>query len=88
MLTRRQYRAAVQARLSFKGNNVFAISGMKAYVVYSYGTHWPLFAYIGGQWYENTSKYGPTTSQHRGYCHPHEPTIGLPTEQLKALIES
>ena len=43
------------------------------YVVYSYDRHWPLFIYEvrTDMWYENTSKYGVTTSKHKTQSHPH-----------------
>ena len=48
------------------------------YVVYSYGTHWPLFVYRNGVWYENEDKYGVTTSRHHSACHPLCETVGIP----------
>lgn len=44
--------------------------GSKGYAVFSYGAHWPLFVHDGAQWFENSEKSGPTTSQHRMQSHP------------------
>lgn len=84
-LNRRQYRDAVQAKREFKGASVFAVARADAYVVYSYGSHWPLFIYRDGTWYENGDKYSMTTSHHRGYCHPHCDTVTLSCAEMRAL---
>ena len=59
----------------------------RQYTVYSYGPHWPLFIYsnITKQWYENTDRYGTTTSKHHGQAHPHRDTIGLCCDDMKLL---
>jgi len=41
------------------------------YIVYSYGTHWPLWIREEGVWYENVSVYGVTTSKHKTQTNPH-----------------
>lgn len=57
------------------------------YVVYSYGRHWPLFVYVPrvNTWFENKEKFGPTTSKHRTFTHPHCETVLLSLEQIKLL---
>lgn len=57
------------------------------YVVYSYGSHWPLFVYVPkvNTWFENKEKYGPTTSKHRTYTHPHCDTVLLTLYQIMIL---
>lgn len=59
----------------------------RQYTVYSYGPHWPLFIYsnVTGQWYENTDRYGTTTSKHHGQSHPHCDTIGLSCDDMQYL---
>ena len=65
------------------------------YVVYSYGDHWPLFIFrprepsvCGGTWYENTSKYGVTTSRHHSSCKPfNTQTHGLPVDKMVKLAQ-
>jgi len=76
----------VNARISFQGNNTFGewIDGI--YAVFSYGYHWPLFAYIGGTWYENQERYSPTTSKHRSQLHPLEDTEMVSKDELLTLI--
>ena len=72
--TNAKCRALVQAQRTFKNSNG-QLYGMwhnpSLYVVYSYGEHWPLFAWDGFAWYANTDKASVTTSHHYGYAHPH-----------------
>lgn len=60
------------------------------YVVYSYGSHWPLFMYNAATclWYENEDKYSVTTSRHHGYAHPHFPTETRSCGWLRSFIMS
>jgi len=79
-------RAQVQSRLSFEGNNTFGEWIGESYAAFSYGHHWPLFAYVGGQWYENIDRYGVTTSKHRSQLHPLEETEKVTKEELLELL--
>lgn len=93
----RQSRPCVQRCEAFKNSNgqLYAEwrggEGMgdpnKRYVVYSYGPHWPLFIYVPqvDTWFENKGKYGPTTSKHRTFTHPHCDTVPLTVDQMKLL---
>lgn len=58
----------------------------KLFVVYSYGTHWPLFAWDDGTWYENEDKYSSTTSRHRSQSHPLAETVKISRTYLKTII--
>lgn len=65
--------AFVSERVPFTANNIFGQNWAQGiYVVFSYGTHWPLFVYDSkrNKWYSNSSKYGVTTSKHYGQAHP------------------
>ena len=77
----REARRLVQAARPFTANNIFAVNVFHAevphYIVYSYGTHWPLFIYVAGKWYENSDRHSVTTSKHRSLCHPHMETTQL-----------
>ena len=79
-------RAQVQARIPFKGNNTFGEMVGGVYAVFSYGHHWPLFAYIDGTWFENQDRYGRTTSKHHGKLHPLEETEKVSLYELKNLL--
>jgi len=71
--------------------NWYGLDGLEnpnaRYVVYSYGSHWPLFIYVPQvyTWFENNEKFGPTTSKHRTFTHPHCDTIKLKLEDIKKL---
>jgi len=84
----REARQCVCFHLEFKANNIFgenAPSGV--YVVYSYGRHWPMFAYIGDVWYENSDRFSPTTSKHRSQVCPPVDTVKLPCVEMQMLIK-
>ena len=95
-IANRDARDHVQRKQEFRGNNIFG-EWMKGsdevcrYVVCSYGPHWPLFIYdpVTERWYENTSKYGRTTSKHHGQTHPHplEPTTGMVVEDMIKIVD-
>lgn len=55
------------------------------YVVYSYGTHWPLFIFCDGHWYGNANKHSATTSRHHSYAHPHTNIVWLTCGEMKKL---
>lgn len=59
----------------------------KRYVVFSYGSNWPLFVYHYGtkRWFENSDKYSVTTSKHKTKAHPHCETTPLPRDQMVIL---
>lgn len=78
-------RAQVQARIPFEGNNTFGEYLGAAYVVFSYGNHWPLFVYIDGTWYENQERYSNTTSKHRSQLHPLEDTEKVSLVEIRRL---
>ena len=40
---------------------------------------------LWGQWYENTDRYGTTTSKHHSQAHPHRDTIGLSCDDMQYL---
>lgn len=89
----RRCRDLVKQRQPFKSHgNLYAVNteasdGTPVYVVYSYGTHWPLFAYINGQWYENSQRYSVTTSRHHGSACPTQDTICMKCDDLRDFIE-
>lgn len=78
-------RASVQAKLPFKGNNTFGESRNGAYVVFSYGHHWPLFVYVDGTWYENQERYSVSTSKHRSQLHPLADTEQVSAKEIRRL---
>jgi hypothetical protein len=82
-------RTHVQAKENFKNHNGQLFGRWETpllYVVYSYGTHWPLFAWDGFEWYENEEKCSPTTTKHRSQTHPLTHTTKLTCNALKSRI--
>ena len=83
--TARQF---VQVRAPFTGNNTFAELRNGIYVVFSYGDHFPLFAFVNGEWFENEDKYSVSTSKHRSQLHPLCDTHKLSTAALKSVYSN
>ena len=82
-------RQLVATRAAFKGSNTFGQTHSNGvYAVYSYGVHFPMYAYIGGRWYGNQDKYSSSTSKHQGQLHPPygEEIKWVSTQGLKDLI--
>ena len=81
-------RSAVESLQEFKGSNTFGrVLSDRCYVVYSYGEHFPIYAYINGQWYGNKDKYSQTTSRHQSQLRPNVAKIYVvSTEELQANI--
>jgi hypothetical protein len=92
--TRRGARRYVQSGIPFHTTNKTLFGRWvgtqnhadRAYVVYSYGPHWPLFVYYNGIWYENEDKRSVTTSHHRSYAHPLTDTALRSTTWLRGFI--
>lgn len=91
-VSNKQAREMVINRREFKANNIFGEynvitrEGKRNYVVYSYGHHFPLYAYVNGQWYGNRDKYSVTTSKHYNQCNPLVPVILVSTDELNTLM--
>lgn len=83
----------VNRGIEFQGNNTFAkwitTNNNKLYVVYSYGSHFPMYIYDQSQdrWVGNNSKYSQTTSKHQSQLKPSD-TINrwLNTNEMQAVI--
>lgn len=79
----------VRQRKEFKGSNLFAKHVNNFYVVYSYGEHFPIYAYDKQKqvWYKNRDKYSVSTSRHQSQCGTYIGTfVELTTEEIKSLI--
>lgn len=88
-------RTLVQSRQPFNGNNLFGVylegnaelNLTPRYVVYSYGTHFPLFVCQDGVWFENQDRYSVSTSKHRTQSHPHYPTTPMTTGAMTRIAQ-
>ena len=77
----------VEEKIPFKANNIFAektSDGM--YIVYSYGYHFPMYAFVDGEWLENSDKYSVSTSKQQTQARPSYKTVKMSTELLKKCI--
>ena len=79
-------RGAVQTLSPFTGSHTFGEWNGSAYVVCSYGYHFPLFVFKDGAWYENSDKYSVSTSKHRTQLHPLEETVKAATADMRRLF--
>ena len=86
-------RTYVQHKEPFNANNIYARTHEATadrptdlYIVYSYGSHYPMFiaeTFNGiTKWYENCDKYSRTTSKHRSQSHPLVETVKLSTNDM------
>ena len=87
----------------FQGSNTFAEwrshgsgddSGLhehkKIYVVYSYGSHFPMYIYDGqeGKWIGNKDKYSSSTTRHQSLLRPSSVGIWLDTKEMQGVINN
>ena len=76
-----------------KPYDVFGTAPEEVYVVFSYGAHFPLYAYMPSidRWFANSDKYSRTTSRHASQAHPcpqppAEPCKPLSTAKMLELV--
>ena len=91
-----QMREFTTHQRTFETNNGLAFANRdnrnQMYVVYSYGEHFPMYAYDSDteHWFGNSSKYSPTTSKHQKASRPDtsndHPIAWLPTDELVSLV--
>ena len=79
----------VEEKIPFKANNIFAEKTSEGnYIVYSYGYHFPIYAFVDGVWYENSDKYSVSTSKQQTQARPSVEVLNkVNTNTLKALID-
>ena len=82
----------IKNKVMFKYPNfsLFAEAKNGFYVVYSYGYHWPLWAfnYKSGVWYENSTRSSRTTNRHRRVFVPDwgSPPVYLGSDRMLELV--
>lgn len=69
-------REYVNKRLPFIGSNTYAQWVNGKYVVYSYGSHFPMYVWDKG-WIFNIDRYSRTTSKHQSQLRPTLPAFGM-----------
>ena len=66
----------VARREEFQGSNMFGSwldrEGEKLYIVYSYGSHFPMYIYDNdaNEWIANSDKYSRSTTRHQSQARP------------------
>lgn len=60
------------------------------YVVYSYGTHFPMYIYDKqmGQWLGNKDKYSQSTTRHQSQTRPSNVEVWLDTDDMKLAVRN
>jgi hypothetical protein len=77
----------VEQKEEFQGSNLYAEKRGNNYIVFSYGTHFPIFAYVKGIWYENEDKYSVSTTRHQSQARPwNVETIKISCREMKNFI--
>lgn len=78
-VTNKHMRDCVDAKREFRNGNETVYARWlndNLYVVFSYGTHFPMFAFdVDGGWFGNLSRYSRTTSKHQSQTRPSAPDI-------------
>jgi hypothetical protein len=90
-IANRQAREAVEGQKDFVANNIFGHNESDTlYVVYSYGHHFPMYAWVRGTgWIRNVDKYSVTTSKHQNQTRPlGVDFVEMNTEQLREVIRN
>lgn len=89
-IANRDARKFVQQQHPFQGNNLFSVAYDDLYVVYSYGTHFPIYIHstLTRRWYANKDRYSPSTSRHQSLTRPFTndtDAVWLTTSEMRTL---
>ena len=89
-IANRDARRYVETLTPFIGSNLYSEIIGDRYVVYSYGSHFPLFIYshLTSRWYANSNRYSVSTSKQRSQTVPFntdKPLVHLDTDQMQLL---
>jgi len=87
-INNKQAASYVESQIPFQANNIHGQNEGDWFVVYSYGEHFPMYAWKAGLgWQGNKDKYSVTTSRHQNQVRPDGINAWHSTEELKALIQ-
>lgn len=91
-INNKDMRPMVNQTRQFTNNNntVWTNWEGKFYTVYSYGRHFPMYAYDteADLWYGNEDKFSRTTTTHQRLARPDRPIKWINTEAFKALLDA
>lgn len=88
-------RKEVEGRRLFRVRNpnttngsVYSEALLNMYVVYSYGSHFPMYVYdyAIGKWIGNNEKYSVTTSKQQSKTRPNNVSFWMGTQEMKDMI--
>jgi len=92
-IANRNSRQYVEKRRVFDGSNLYArinpLNNTRLYVVYSYGSHFPLWVYDyhANIWFGNNEKFSASTSRQAAQSEPREAITWLDTSTLQSVAE-
>lgn len=68
--------------------NPDANEAKEIYVVFSYGSHFPMYIYVPELevWFANADRYSVTTSRHQSQCHPGGNPVPLSCEAMRGVV--
>ena len=71
-------------------NEVERLERHKIYTVFSYGTHFPIYAwcYESEKWIGNRGKYSPTTAKHQKVCKPKQVDMWVDAENMRRIVSA
>jgi hypothetical protein len=87
-IANRDARSYVQKCKAFEGSNLYATwTSPYLYVVYSYGTHYPMFVYdcLAEEWFENSLKWSQSTGRQRTQARPLTDTTPMSHEDMQII---
>lgn len=91
-ISNKEMRPYVEATRQFTNHNqtVWTTWEGKLYVVYSYGRHFPMYAYDteSERWFGNKDKFSRTTTTHQRLAQPRAEIDWMNTETIKSLLEA
>ena len=74
----------------FDGSNTMGrwVGDENLYVVYSYGSHFPMYIYdkVQGKWIGNKDKYSRSTTRHQSQLRPSSVGLWLNTDEMKDVV--
>ena len=74
----------------FDGSNTMGrwVGDENLYVVYSYGSHFPMYIYDKeqGKWLGNKDKYSRSTTRHQSQLRPSSIGLWVDTEEMQSIV--
>lgn len=83
-------RTSVLRKEEFTAHSIFSRRTKDVYAVYSWGNHFPMYAFdfIAGYWIGNKDKYSRSTTKHQSLCRPPEVKHWFHTKELIDCVDN